>query len=149
MMLPIARAALALAALTLLPIAAGAQAPGSPVTLTACDVLPWHSTSVSPGQSPFAFHTITHGAPTTNGLHIAFVNRSPQIADQVAVQVDYRGEAERIVDAGTFSPNVAVDHTFGNFSGMAYLGPRPNRCRVVAVRFKNGATWQNPERQQQ
>ena len=52
---------------------------------------------------------------------------------------------ERIVDAGTFSPNAPINHTFADvFSGYAYLGPKPNSCTVRVVRFKDGALWRAP-----
>jgi hypothetical protein len=47
-----------------------------------------------------------------------------------------------VVDAGTFSPGVTIDHTFADvFSGYAYIGPKPNSCTVRVVRFKDGSTW--------
>jgi hypothetical protein len=77
----------------------------------------------------------------TDGLRIAFINRSPQTAVRVAFRVNYRGAEENIIDAGTFSSGVNIDHTFGEFTGFAWLGPKPNECRVVAVRFSDGSVW--------
>jgi len=96
MMAPIARAAFVLAALVSLlpPLIAQAQ-PGAPVAVSACNVLPWHSTGPYPYWNPFLFHGLGAGAPATDGIHIAFVNQSPLVADRVAFRVDYRGEVER------------------------------------------------------
>jgi|SRR5579872_1172687 len=87
---------------------------------------------------PFA---VPHELPYTDGLRIQYVNRSNKTANRVLFLVDYRGDRERVVDAGTFSPNVTIDHTFGQFTGDAYLGPKPNVCRAVAVRFVDGTFW--------
>jgi hypothetical protein len=80
-------------------------------------------------------------APYTDGIRIRFTNRSPLTADRVVFRVNYRGDIERIVDIGTFSPNAPIDHTFGNFSGLAFLGPNPNECIVLAARFTNGTVF--------
>jgi hypothetical protein len=81
------------------------------------------------------------GAPWADGIRIVYMNVAPKTANRVAFLVNYRGDTQRIIDAGTFSPNVKIDHTFGNFSGDAYLGPRPNACTARAVRFVDGTVW--------
>jgi hypothetical protein len=81
------------------------------------------------------------GSSFTDGIRIQYINRGPQIATRVAFSVNYRGDIERIVDAGKFSPGVTIDHTFGQFEGDVWLGPRPNYCRVVAVRYVDGSVW--------
>jgi hypothetical protein len=81
------------------------------------------------------------GAPYTDGIRIVYMNVGPKTANRVAFFVNYRGDMQRIIDAGTFSPNVKIDHTFGNFSGDAYLGPQPNTCTARAVRFVDGSVW--------
>lgn len=81
------------------------------------------------------------GAPVTDGIAVQYTNHGPAVADRVEFQVGYRGDVQDIVDVGTFSPGVSIDHQFANFSGLAYLGNRPNHCRVIAVRYTGGATW--------
>jgi hypothetical protein len=81
------------------------------------------------------------GSIYTDGLHIAYVNKSRLTASRVVFSVNYRGDVEHVVDAGTFSPGVTIDHTFGQFTGLAFLGQRPNSCRVAAVRFTDGTAW--------
>ncbi len=61
--------------------------------------------------------------------------------DRVVFVVNYRGDKEHVVDAGTFSPGVTINHQFGDFEGDAYIGAKPNSCRVAAVRFTNGTAW--------
>jgi hypothetical protein len=81
----------------------------------------------------------------TDGLRIAFINRGPQVASRVAFLVNYRGDVQHVIDAGTFSPNVTIDHTFADvFSGYAYIGSKPNACTVRVVRFSDGSTWRAP-----
>lgn len=80
-------------------------------------------------------------APWTDGLSISYLNTSNQPIDRVLFVVNYRGDQERVVDVGTFSPNVTISHQFGDFIGDAYLGSKPNSCQVAAVRFVNGNVW--------
>jgi hypothetical protein len=80
-------------------------------------------------------------APYTDGLDISYVNTTNQPIDRVLFVVNYRGDKERIVDVGTFSPNATINHQFGDFIGDAYIGSKPNSCRVAAVRFTNGNVW--------
>ena len=70
-----------------------------------------------------------------------YANRAGLRANRVAFSVNYRQDVQHIVDVGTFAPNVTIDHTFGDFSGDAFLGSRPNSCVVQAVRFVNGSVW--------
>lgn len=93
----------------------------------------------------FAGPLVPNGSPFTDGITISFVNTSATVADRVVFGVNYRGDFERVIDAGTFSPNVTIDHTFADvFSGYAYLGSRPNSCSVRVVRFKDGSIWRAP-----
>lgn len=121
--------------------AAGAQS--SPVTIQSCTVL-----RARPPVGPPRFWypwgpVVRRGAPVVDGVRIVYVNHRSVAADRVAFAVDYRGDRQHIVDVGTFSPNVTIDHSFGNFSGDAYLGPNPNRCAVRAVRFADGTVWRS------
>jgi hypothetical protein len=79
--------------------------------------------------------------PITGGLRIAYVNHGTTAAKDIRFHVEYRGESEVIVDTGTFSPGALVSHSFDNFSDYAYLGPTPNVCAVVSVRFADGTVW--------
>ena len=89
----------------------------------------------------FPWGPITHAAPYADGIHIVYVNHGAVPAERVAFSVNYRGDVQHIVDVGTFSPGATIDHTFGNFSGDAYLGPNPNSCVARAARFVNGTVW--------
>ena len=121
--------------------------PASRSAVTTCTVLQWNE-GPYPYWNRFLFHGLAAGAPTTDGIRIAYVNQASKVADRVEFLVNYRGEIERIVDVGTFSPNVTINHTFGNFSGLAYLGSRPNVCRNIAVRFRDGSIWRAPRFQE-
>jgi hypothetical protein len=84
-------------------------------------------------------------SPTTGDLRIAFHDRASRPVASVAFSVDYRGQVETVKDAGTFSPGAPIDHRYsGRFTDFAYLGSRPNRCRVVSVTFADGSIWSTP-----
>jgi hypothetical protein len=127
---------------------AGAQG-AAPVKIQKCSVLQYQ-----PPQRGFrrpypywydygyAGPLVPQGSPYTDGLAISYVNTSNKVADRIVFGVNYRGDFEHVVDAGTFSPNVTIDHTFADvFSGYAYIGSKPNSCVVRVVRFRDGSTW--------
>jgi hypothetical protein len=131
------------------PIPAGAQG-AAPVQIQSCTV-----NQYAPPNAAFRRYYwydygfggpfVPAGSPYTDGITIRYVNTSSQTADRIVFGVNYRGDFERIVDAGTFSPNAPINHTFADvFSGYAYLGPKPNSCTVRVVRFKDGALWRAP-----
>jgi hypothetical protein len=135
---------LALAPFLVAPVAAPAQPSAAvasatpPIGLTACEI-----TRRERGRSSLSPYPL----PITGGLRLTFADRANVGATLIRVFVDYRGEAETIEDAGTFSPGATINHTFDNFSDYAYLGPRPNACRVVFVRFTDGSVWAAPRTQ--
>jgi hypothetical protein len=129
-------AAMGLLALTVTSTAASAQR--APISIQSCTVL--QAQRVHRYWYPFG-PALPVGAPYADGIRIVYMNVAPTAANRVAFMVNYRGDMQRIIDAGTFSPNVKIDHTFGNFSGDAYLGPRPNACTARAVRFVDGSVW--------
>jgi hypothetical protein len=93
----------------------------------------------------FAGPLVPNGSAFTDGVTISFTNTSSAVADRVVFGVNYRGDFERVIDAGTFSPNVRIDHTFADvFSGYAFIGSKPNSCSVRVVRFKDGTVWRAP-----
>jgi hypothetical protein len=131
----------ALALFTVVHPAPTAAQPASPIAIQSCTVLEWRPIADHPFWNPFGVPHIVVGTPITDGIEIVYVNTAPVVADRVVFAVNYRGEVERITDAGTFSPNAKIDHTFTNFSGQAFEGPRPNYCRVALVRFVDGTVW--------
>lgn len=92
------------------------------IQIDKCEVLEYHPVHGHPYWFPFHPHLVV-GAPITDGIEIKYVNRAPKTADRVVFLVNYRGDVERVVDVGKFSPGAPIDHTFGQFSGLAYLGP--------------------------
>ena len=119
------------------PFAASAQT-SPPIAITDCSVQQYHPVS---GPFWYPWGPRVFGSIYTDGLRIAYVNKTQKVADRVAFVVNYRGDVEHVVDVGTFSPGVTIDHSFGQFSGLAFLGSRPNVCRVAAVRYTDGTTW--------
>jgi hypothetical protein len=122
---------------------AGAQG-ASPIAITSCQVLQYVPTRAHPFWRPFGPYP--YGSPYTDGIQIAYVNHASQPAKRVAFETNYRGNIQHIIDAGTFSPGVTINHTFGDYTGLAWLGPNLNSCRVVAVRFADGSDWHSPTR---
>jgi hypothetical protein len=111
----------------------------SPIHITNCEVLQYVTTNAHPFWRPFGPYP--YGSLYTDGIRIVYMNTSPNVATRVAFLVNYRGDVQHIIDAGTFSPNVSINHSFGEFTGDAWLGPKPNVCRAVAVRFSDGSVW--------
>lgn len=136
-----------ISAATLLPlafaltgrVAAGQMTAAGPIHIHSCTLL-----QAERGRRWWApWGPATHAEPFADGIEIVYENDGPVAANRVAFLVSYRGDVEHIVDVGTFSPSARIDHTFGNFSGDAYLGPNPNRCVVRAARFSNGTVWRS------
>ena len=125
---------------------------GSPVRIASCTVL-----RAAPPVQPFYprywypyYGAIPpQSAAVTDGIAITYTNAGTQVADRVAFDVNYRGQRDKIVDVGKFSPNVQIAHTFGNYEGLAFLGQTPDSCRVEAVRFVDGHVWQTSHIRQQ
>ena len=137
-----------LAAAALAAIVCAAPAPASaqsaPISVSSCTVLQYQGGA----RRPFWFQPpgpARFGSLYTDGVKIVYANTTNKVITRVGFRVNYRGDIERVIDVGTFSPGVTIDHSFGEFSGLAYLGPRPNECRAVAVRFADGSSWHRPK----
>ena len=128
-------------ALLLAPISAQAQQ--APISVRSCTVQQYQFATrrqfwyweTGPGR---------YGSVYTDGLKISYVNTSPKVANRVAFLVNYRGDVQHVIDVGTFSPGAGIEHSFGEFSGLAHLGPKPNVCKPIAVRFADGSVWHAP-----
>jgi hypothetical protein len=116
-----------------------APAQSSPIAVSSCTVMRESVVRQHPFWYPWG--PALQGVPIIDGLQIAYTNVSPKVADRVAFAVNYRGDRQRVIDVGTFSPNAPITHQFGTFSGDAYVGATPNVCRAIAVRFTDGTTW--------
>jgi hypothetical protein len=126
-------------ALAAAPLAAGAQTAPTPVAISSCRVMQYQG--VEGRRFWYPWSSRPYGSIYTDGVEISYVNKAPLTASRVVFSVNYRGDIEHVVDAGTFSSGATIDHTFGQFTGLAFLGTRPNSCRVAAVRFTNGTAW--------
>ncbi len=120
-----------------LPASAQPAAPGGlpPVAIDDCTV----TTNVA--YPPYSAVRGNIRWVTTSGLRIGFHVRAAQRAQTIRFQVDYRGDVETIDDTGTFAPGVEIVHSYSQFVDFAYLGTRPNFCRVLTVKFADGTMW--------
>jgi hypothetical protein len=124
----------------LLTTSVGVGAQGrSPIAITSCSIVQYVPTRAHPFWRPFGPYP--YGSVYTDGLRISYVNHGAIPASRIAFLVNYRGDVQHIIDVGTFSPGVSIDHSFGEFSGDAWLGSKPNECRAVAARFADGSVW--------
>lgn len=73
-------------------------------------------------------------------LVLAFTNRRATPADEIRFTVKYGDRTEHIVDRGTFSQNVRIDHAFSGFYNERYQGLPPS-CTVDYVEFRDGSVW--------
>jgi hypothetical protein len=121
------------------PIAASAQTSPAPIAIASCRIQQYQG--VEGRRFWYPWSSRPFGSIYTDGVEISYVNKSPLTASRVVFSVNYRGDIEHIVDSGTFSPGVTINHTFGQFTGDAFLGTRPNSCSVAAVRYTNGSAW--------
>lgn len=103
-----------------------------PVRVASCSVTP-----ASPALSlPFG----TTEAPQVAQTAISFVNQAQGAIAAVTFNVSDGRTTSQIVDKGTFSSGVAIDHSFitpefGN--DLSDLS-----CSVQSVAFTDGSTWQ-------
>jgi prepilin-type processing-associated H-X9-DG protein len=70
-------------------------------------------------------------------LTIQFSNSTSQVISSVNFAVTDGLNTQQIVDRGTFSPGIAIDHSF-----QSNLTDEDNaQCRVSNVAFADGSTW--------
>ena len=70
---------------------------------------------------------------------LGFTNLRAIPADEIRFRVEYAGRTEQVVDRGTFSPNVRIDHDFSGFFNARFQGS-PS-CTVDYVEFSDGTVW--------
>jgi hypothetical protein len=71
---------------------------------------------------------------------LAFINRQTTPADEVRFTVEYDGRTEHVVDRGTFSQNVRIEHAFDGFHNARYRDASPT-CSVDYVEFQDASSW--------
>jgi hypothetical protein len=100
-----------------------------PIAVTRCDIV----------QNVIPFPYDAGAFPGTNTLDVSFVNHAPVAAKDVRIVVTFQGSTETIDDRGTFSQNVAIDHTFDPSAGF---GSGAAQCSVASAQFADGSVWQ-------
>jgi hypothetical protein len=74
--------------------------------------------------------------PSIGSLNVSFVNRDSRPITKVEFAVKDRGTTISVVDEGTFSSGIRIDH---NFAEPALSGDVS--CTVRSVAFADGSTW--------
>lgn len=77
---------------------------------------------------------------TYKPIDLVFTNRRATPADEVHFTVEYAGRTEHIIDRGTFSQNVRIDHAFNGFYNAQYRDSPPS-CSIDYVEFRDGSVW--------
>jgi hypothetical protein len=73
-------------------------------------------------------------------IELAFTNRRAMTADEIRFSVEYAGRTEHIIDKGTFSQIVRIDHACNGFYNARYRAAPPS-CSVDYVQFRDGSVW--------
>lgn len=97
----------------------------SPVRVAACDVL----------TPPPDLFIGTHGvpaAPEVTMLHVRFSNEGTQPIKRVIFTLN---DGSTVVDTGTFTPRVTIDHNFDIAADEA------SSCSVASVTYADGTQW--------
>jgi hypothetical protein len=66
---------------------------------------------------------------------ITFVNRGDVSVDAVRFTIEYAGRTATLVDRGTFSKDVTIEHAFRAFWNVPYAGAAPQKCVVDSVHY--------------
>ncbi len=78
--------------------------------------------------------------PGTESLAISFVNQDAKPISSVAFEVSDGSTTSRIVDKGTFSNGVEIDH---NYAAPQFgINLSDVTCSIQSVAFADGSTWQ-------
>jgi hypothetical protein len=64
---------------------------------------------------------------------IAFVNRGDASIGTVRFTIEYAGRTATLIDRGTFSKDVTIEHDFRAFWNVPYAGALPQKCAVDSV----------------
>jgi hypothetical protein len=102
------------------------------VAMTASQPIHIQACSVS---APMTLETGDAGYETYGGynVRIRFVNTARQPVSRVTFRLN---DGTAVVDRGTFSPNVPIDHTFFNVPPT-----EADSCGVSGARFSDGSSW--------
>lgn len=79
--------------------------------------------------------------PNTGSLNISFVNRDAKPIMSVAFTVSDRNSTVAVVDKGTFSTGVLINHILP----APAITTNDVSCIVSSVAFADGSTWQGTE----
>jgi hypothetical protein len=72
---------------------------------------------------------------------IAFVNRGDTTVDDIHFRIRYAGQTADVLDRGSFSKDVNVNHDYRVFWNVPFAGAKPSSCSVEYVHFADGRSW--------
>jgi hypothetical protein len=108
-----------------LPALVSGLAMRSPVHIAACDVLtPTPALNIGTGAVPMS--------ESPYQLRIKFSNDGDQPITRVVVALN---DGRTVVDVGTFTPGIMIDHTFDIAPGEA------DSCSIASASFADGTEW--------
>jgi hypothetical protein len=103
-----------------------------PIRVASCSLEP-KAASLTLPYGPF-------GIPTGSSMAISFVNEAPATVASVTFDVSDGRTTSQIVDQGTFSSGVTIDHRFT--TPQFQNDVNEVTCSVKSVAFTDGSLWQ-------
>jgi hypothetical protein len=98
------------------------------------------SCALEPGTPDLS---LPYGLPSLSGdalIAISFMNEAPATVGSVTFDVSDGRTTSQIVDKGTFSRGVAIDHSYD--TPQFQNGANDLTCSVKSVAFADGSLWQ-------
>jgi hypothetical protein len=99
--------------------------------------------AAEPGAPPISVEScaFVKSASFSRGVQIVFTNNAKVAASLVIFDIVHGSFRAAVVDEGTFSPGVRIDHTLTSTPLALYTGPEPQHCVVEHVHFVDGTAW--------
>ena len=96
-----------------------------------------NSSTCSPARCDIVTPTVVQNdnGPSTVGVYALRVRFSDATTEPISRVTFTLDDGTKVIDAGTFSPGIAIDHA------LDLNGTNATSCTVTAVQFADGATW--------
>jgi hypothetical protein len=122
------------------------QTAGSKIDVTQCYPHRHTAGQAHPWIDPYGVMRSPDDFPYYDGfLAISYKNEASVAATEVDFGLVARGSLIAVAkDAGTFSPDVMIDHEFVVSREIFPIGTAFPYCSVLRVKYADGSTWHNP-----